>query len=70
MNITSDQFFIYLGCLAIAGAIIYYFIQFAHQINKRNRYLEAQIKLLGKIAEKQGVSKDDIEVIIRIAGQS
>lgn len=64
---TSEQFFIYAGIALIGLALTYYFIQFAHQIEKRNRYLEAQIKLLSKIAEKQGVSKDDIEVIQRVA---
>lgn len=64
---TSEQFFIYVGGAAIGLAILYAFIQFAHQIAKRNRYMEAQIKLLAKIAEKHGVSMDDIEVIQRVA---
>lgn len=63
----SEQFFIYAGIALIGLALTYYFIQFAHQIEKRNRYLEAQIKLLAKIAEKQGVNMDDIEVIQRVA---
>jgi hypothetical protein len=67
MNFTPEQFFVYLLVFAIAAAITYYFIQFAHQIRKRNRYMEAQIKLLSKIAEKSGVSTDDIEVIKRVA---
>jgi uncharacterized protein YybS (DUF2232 family) len=64
---TSDQFMIYAGCAIVAVAIMYYFIQWSHQITRRNRLLEAQVKLLSKIAEKQGVSKDDIEVISRVA---
>ena len=67
MNITSDQFFIYLGIFGLALLLYYVITQWAHQINKRNRYLEAQIKLLSKIAEKSGVSIDDIEVINRVA---
>jgi hypothetical protein len=63
----SDQFILYAGGAIIALAILYYFIQFSHQIAKRNRLLEAQVKLLAKIAEKQGVSTDDIEVISRVA---
>lgn len=64
---TSDQFMIYAGCAIIAVVLLYYFIQWSHQITRRNRLLEAQIKLLSKIAEKHGVSKDDIEVISRVA---
>lgn len=36
-------------------------------ISRRIRYQEAQMKLLAKIAEKSGVSKDEIEVILRVA---
>lgn len=64
---TSDQFILYAGCAIVAVALLYYFIQWSHQITRRNRLMEAQIKLLSKIAEKQGVSKDDIEVISRVA---
>lgn len=64
---TSDQFMIYAGCAIVAVFLMYYFIQWSHQITRRNRLLEAQIKLLSKIAEKHGVSKDDIEVISRVA---
>jgi hypothetical protein len=64
---TSDQFIIYGGCAIVAVFLLYYFIQWSHQITRRNRLLEAQVKLLSKIAEKQGVSMDDIEVISRVA---
>lgn len=64
---TSDQFIIYAGCAVVGVALLYYFIQWSHQITRRNRLLEAQVKLLSKIAEKQGVSMDDIEVISRVA---
>jgi hypothetical protein len=64
---TSDQFILYAGGFIIAIAALYYFIQWSHQISRRNRLLEAQVKLLSKIAEKQGVSMDDIEVISRVA---
>jgi hypothetical protein len=63
----SDQFILYAGAAIIAIAALYYFIQWSHQIAKRNWLLEAQVKLLSKIAEKQGVSMDDIEVISRVA---
>ena len=64
---TSDQFIMYAGCTIVIVAALYYFTQWSHQIAKRNKLLEAQIKLLAKIAEKQGVSLDDIEVISRVA---
>lgn len=64
---TSEQFILYAGGAVIALAIFYYFIQFAHQVTRRNRLLEAQVKLLAKIAQKQGVSMDEIEVISRVA---
>lgn len=60
----EDQTIIYIGA-GILAIILYYIItQWAHQIHKRNRYLEAQIKLLSKIAEKQGVSMAEINKII------
>jgi hypothetical protein len=64
---TSDQFILYAGGLIIGIVLLYYFTQWSHQIARRNRLLEAQVKLLSKIAEKQGVSMDDIEVISRVA---
>jgi hypothetical protein len=64
---TSDQFILYAGGAIVALALMYYFIRWTHQIEKRNMLLEAQVKLLSKIAEKQGVSMDEIEVISRVA---
>lgn len=64
---TSEQFIIYAGGAVITVVLLYYFIQWSHQIARRNSLLEAQVKLLAKIAEKQGVSMDDIEVIRRVA---
>lgn len=64
---TSDQFILYAGGAVVALALLYFFIQWAHQISRRNRLIEAQVKLLAKIAQKQGVSMDDIEVISRVA---
>lgn len=66
----STEFIMYVGGAIIGFAILYAFVQWAHQIHKRNRLLEAQVKLLSKIAEKQGVSRDDIEVINRVAETS
>jgi hypothetical protein len=64
---TSDQFLIY-SLIGIVALVIYYIItQWIHQIHKRNRYLKAQTELLAKIAEKQGVNKDEIEVILSVA---
>lgn len=63
----EDQNLIYIGAGALALILYYVITRWAHEIHKRNRYMEAQVKLLSKIAEKSGVSKDDIEVINRIA---
>lgn len=35
-----------------------------HEIEKRNRYLETQIKLLGQIAANQGVNIDKVSEIV------
>lgn len=63
----EDQNVIYIGLAALALILYYVITRWAHEIHKRNRFMEAQIKLLSKIAEKSGVSKDDIEVINRVA---
>ena len=63
----EDQTVIYIACGGLALVLYYVITRWAHEIQKRNRYQEAQIKLLSKIAEKQGVSLDDIEVINRVA---
>lgn len=63
----EDQTIIYIGAGGLALVLYYLLTQWAHQISKRNRYLEAQIKLLSKIAEKQGVSLDEIDGIARMA---
>ena len=63
----DDQNVIYIGAGLLALVLYYVVTQWAHQIHKRNRYLEAQIKLLSKIAEKQGVTPDEIDGITRTA---
>lgn len=65
-----DQNVIYIGAALVALLLYYMITRWAHEIHKRNRYLEAQIKLLSRIAEKQGVSTDDIEIINRVAETS
>jgi chromosome segregation and condensation protein ScpB len=63
----DSQLLTYAG-IAIGALVLYYMItQWVHQIHKRNRYLKAQIELLCKIAEKQGVEKEEIEAIVSIA---
>jgi hypothetical protein len=56
---------IIIGILSICIYIIV--VKYAHQIHKRNRYLRAQMQLLSRIAEKQGVSKDEIDSIVKHA---
>jgi len=66
----EDQHFYY--ALAVGVAIILYYIvsRWAHDIPKRNRYLQAQIKLLAKIAKEQGVPDSDIRKILNEAGRT
>lgn len=59
----EDQGMIYIGAGGLALVLYYVITRWAHEINKRNRLLEAQVKLLSKIAEKQGVSTDEINGI-------
>lgn len=63
----EDQNVIYIGVGLLALVLYYVITQWAHQIHKRNRYLEAQIKLLAKIAEKQGVAADELTGIMATA---
>jgi hypothetical protein len=65
--IMEDQYVIYIGAGGLSLVLYYVITRWAHEIQKRNRYMEAQIKLLSKIAEKQGVETGDIEVINRTA---
>lgn len=63
----SVDFILYASGI-VAGLLLYYYlVRFTLDIPKRNRYQRAQLEMLAKIAEKQGVSKGDIEVIIRVA---
>lgn len=66
----EDQTIIYIGAAGLALILYYVITRWAHEITKRNRYMEAQIKLLSKIAAKHGVSSDEIDVIIRVAETS
>lgn len=63
----SDQFILYAGGAIVAIFIYYFLIQWIFEIKKRNRYMEAQLKLLVKIAQKQGVPSDEIDGIIKMA---
>jgi chromosome segregation and condensation protein ScpB len=63
----SEQSYYYILGGIIALGLYYVITQWAHQIAKRNRYLEAQINLLSKIAEKQGVSLEEINKIVGAA---
>jgi hypothetical protein len=63
----QDQNVILICAGALALLLYYVITRWAHEVSKRNRYLEAQIKLLSKIAEKSGVSAEEINVILRVA---
>jgi hypothetical protein len=53
-----------IGLFLLLG---YYFTQWFHQLEKRNRYMEAQIRLLSHIALKQDVDIDKISDILSLA---
>lgn len=63
----EDQTMIYIGAGLLSLVLYYIITRWVHEIHKRNRYMEAQIKLLSKIAEKQGVSPDEIDGINSVA---
>lgn len=50
-----------LFILIVGGKLL---IDWFHEIKKRNRYMEAQIRLLMHIASKQGVDADKIAEIV------
>jgi predicted DNA-binding ribbon-helix-helix protein len=62
-----DDFIIYVGGSVIGLLLAGWYWRAIHEIANRNRYMEAQIKLLGKIAEKSGVTADEIEGIYNTA---
>jgi hypothetical protein len=53
-------FFFLLVLIAGGKKLTYWF----HEIKKRNRYMEAQLRLLMHIASKQGVDADKIAEIV------
>lgn len=58
---------IYLGLfllLVLIGKAIY---GWYHEIEKRNRYLEAQIRLLGRIAHANGMPEEEVLELYRNA---
>ncbi|HTN38573.1 MAG TPA: hypothetical protein VL053_15940 [Arachidicoccus sp.] len=54
----------YLAALAISITVTYYLIQAATKTNKRFKYEILRTKLLMKIAEKNGVSSDEINQLV------
>lgn len=48
------------GALIVALIIGKYLTAWYHEIDKRNRYMEVQIKLLAQIAKANGVTEDKI----------
>lgn len=63
----SQYFFFALAGLLVSLFIYYAVTRWAHDIAKRNRNQMVQIRLLAKIAEKHGVSSDEIDGIINEA---
>jgi hypothetical protein len=62
---TPDQYFIYIGGVIVGLLLIGWYWRVVHDIAKRNRYMKAQITLLAKIAEKSGVTPDEIDGILQ-----
>lgn len=62
--ITSTEFIAFAICFILVLLIVGWYWRIVHDIAKRNRLLEAQMELLGKIAEKSGVSRDEVIDII------
>lgn len=54
-------------CIAvIISYIVYYLIaQSAHEVDTRNHHLNLQTQFLAKMAEKQGVAKNEIEALLK-----
>jgi hypothetical protein len=65
--ISPDQIALFIAMGIIGLLLAGWYWRAIHEIAKRNRYMEAQIKLLGKIAEKNGVTPDEIEGIYNTA---
>lgn len=53
--------------VAIGLAVSFLIIRWVLDIDKRNKQLHAQTKLLSLIAEKQGVAKSEIDNILKEA---
>ena len=51
---------IWLAGLVIFGAILYYFLRFTFDVEKRTADIEKQTRLLMKMAEKQGISRQEV----------
>jgi len=66
-NITSTEFIAFVACAIIGLAILYWFYRLVFDIPKRNRHIEAQTELLGKIAEKLGVPHEEVHGIVAAA---
>jgi hypothetical protein len=66
----SDQWLYIAAGILLGIGLLYLFIRWAFDIPKRNRIMEAQMKILGKIAEKNGANRDEIESIINDATHS
>jgi hypothetical protein len=65
--ITSTEFIAYSFVAIIVLVFAYWFTRFVMDIQKRNRHLEAQTELLGKMAEKLGVSHQEVFGIVNAA---
>jgi chromosome segregation and condensation protein ScpB len=60
----GENYLIYIG-IAIISFIIYVWItRVIHKVKYRNDLLKAQLQLLARIAERQGVPQEEIDEIV------
>jgi hypothetical protein len=64
MNITSTAFVAYAASAIILIIFSFFFLRWVFDIQRRNKHLIAQTKLLAKIAEAQGVPMGEIDKIM------
>lgn len=60
-NLGFGELLIVICLLLLFGK---WLVDYYYEIKKRNRYMEAQIRLLMHLASKQGVDKDVIATIV------
>jgi len=63
-TMTGEEFFIYIVCALVSLLILGGVIATAVQVNRRNRLQRLTIRVLLRIAEMQGLPKEEIMTIL------